>query len=207
MVDKNNQTTEQAILEEAERLFLEKGFAKTSTTEIAKKVGCNQAMIHYYYRTKENLFNVIFENKFKAFFQNIFEVNNLGNLPFEDKLKHMIESHFDMIRENPKLPLLIINELSRLPEQLKTLREKLHSMPEQLFVQLEAELQSEIKDGHIRQVNLMDLIISIVSLNVALFLLLPVAEEVFPLNYIQKQMMIEHRKVEHVNFILNNLRP
>jgi len=150
---------------------------------------------------------VIFENKFKAFFQNIFEVNNLENLPFEDKLKHMIESHFDMIRENPKLPLLIINELSRLPEQLKTLREKLHSMPEQLFVQLETELQSEIKEENIRQVNLMDLIVSMVSLNVALFLLIPVAEEVLSLNDIQKQMMIEHRKVEHVNFILNNLRP
>ena len=150
---------------------------------------------------------MIFENKFKAFFQNIFEVNNLENLPFEDKLKHMIESHFDMIRENPKLPLLIINELSRLPEQLKTLREKLHSMPEQLFVQLETELQSEIKEENIRQVNLMDLIVSMVSLNVALFLLIPVAEEVLSLNDIQKQMMIEHRKVEHVNFILNNLRP
>jgi len=122
-------------------------------------------------------------------------------------LKHMIESHFDMIRENPKLPLLIINELSRLPEQLKTLREKLHSMPEQLFVQLETELQSEIKEENIRQVNLMDLIVSMVSLNVALFLLIPVAEEVLSLNDIQKQMMIEHRKVEHVNFILNNLRP
>jgi len=53
MEEKNNQSTEQAILEVAERLFLDKSFAKTSTTEIAKKVGCNQAMIHYYYRTKK----------------------------------------------------------------------------------------------------------------------------------------------------------
>ena len=57
-------STEQLILKVAERLFLEKGFAMTSTTEIAKEVGCNQALIHYYFRTKDNLFNVIFENKF-----------------------------------------------------------------------------------------------------------------------------------------------
>ena len=69
---KNNQSMESIILETAERLFLEKGFAMTSTTEIAKEVGCNQALVHYYYRTKENLFNVIFEQKFNGFFQGIF---------------------------------------------------------------------------------------------------------------------------------------
>ena len=56
---KNNPTMEIVILETAERLFLEKGFGMTSTTEIAKEIGCNQALIHYYFRTKENLFNII----------------------------------------------------------------------------------------------------------------------------------------------------
>ena len=49
------QNMEQIILEVAEELFLDKGYALTSTTEIAKKAGCNQALIHYYFRTKENL--------------------------------------------------------------------------------------------------------------------------------------------------------
>ena len=48
---------EQAILRAAERLFLDKGFALTSTTEIAREAGCNQALVHYYFRTKENLFS------------------------------------------------------------------------------------------------------------------------------------------------------
>jgi AcrR family transcriptional regulator len=50
---KSEQNMEQAILETAERLFLEKGFAATSTTQIAKAVGCNQALVHYYFRTQE----------------------------------------------------------------------------------------------------------------------------------------------------------
>ncbi|MBP6661652.1 MAG: helix-turn-helix transcriptional regulator, partial [Paludibacter sp.] len=49
---KNESSLEESILETAERLFLEKGFALTSTTEIAKAVGCNQALVHYYFRTK-----------------------------------------------------------------------------------------------------------------------------------------------------------
>jgi len=58
---------EQLIVETAERLFLEKGFAMTSTTEIAKEIGCNQALVHYYFRTKAKLFEAIFEKKIKLF--------------------------------------------------------------------------------------------------------------------------------------------
>jgi len=204
---KDKKTTEQSILEEAEKLFQEKGFALTSTTAIAKKVGCNQALIHYYFRSKENLFNVIFEIKFKTFFQQIFELNKFKDLPFKEKLKHMIESHFDMIRKNPRMPLLIITELSRQPEQLKNLREKLHALPEQLFKQLDAELQAEITAGRVREISLMDLIVTMLSLNISLFLLMPIAGELIPLDETQKQILIEHRRTEHVNLILNNLRP
>ena len=207
MDTKNEQSTEQNILEVAERLFLEKGFAMTSTTEIAKEVGCNQALIHYYYRTKDNLFNTIFEQKFKIFFQDIFEMKNIENLQFLDKLKYIIESHYDMVRSNLQLPLLIINELSRQPEKIQTLKEKLHAIPEQFFAKLDTELQAEITAGRIRSVGLMDLIITTISLNVALFLLMPIAVEIIPMNESQKQMLIEHRRIEHVNLILNSLRP
>ena len=200
-------STEQLILKVAERLFLEKGFAMTSTTEIAKEVGCNQALVHYYFRTKDNLFNVIFENKFKAFFQHIFQFYKLENLPFQEKLKFMIESHFDMIKENPKLPLLILNEMTRQPKQIRILREKLHEIPEQLFGQLNADLETEIAAGRINQVSLMDLIATMISLNVSLFLLMPIAAEAIPLTNVQKEMMYQHRRVEHVNIILNHLKP
>ena len=50
------QNLEIQILQAAEELFLSNGFAGTSTTDIAKRVGCNQALVHYYFRTKENLF-------------------------------------------------------------------------------------------------------------------------------------------------------
>jgi len=201
---KNKKATELSILEEAEKLFQEKGYALTSTTAIAKKVGCNQALIHYYFRSKENLFNVIFEIKFKTFFQQIFELNKFKDLPFKEKMKHMIESHFDMIRKNPRMPLLIITELSRQPEQLKNLREKLHALPEQLFKQLNAELQIEITAGRVREISLMDLIVTMLSLNISLFLLMPIAGELIPLDESQKQIIIEHRRAEHVNLILNN---
>ena len=204
---KSEQSLEQSILEVAERLFLEKGFSMTSTTEIAKDVGCNQALVHYYFRTKDNLFNVIFEQKFKLFFQGVFEMKNMGELRFQDKLKHIIESHYDILRRNPKMPALILNELSRRPDQIIILREKLHLLPEQIYAELNKDLEKEIELGNVRNLSLLDIFISMLSLNIALFIMMPVVENVLQLNEVQKEFMLEHRKSENVEFILKSLRP
>ncbi|HQN93246.1 MAG TPA: TetR/AcrR family transcriptional regulator [Prolixibacteraceae bacterium] len=207
MDEKNDQSTEQAILEAAERLFLEKGFAQTSTTEIAKAVGCNQALVHYYFRTKDNLFNTIFEKKFRSFFQQIFNVNFSEDMPFLDKIRKMVEVHFDLLYENPRIPGLIMNELSRQPDQLKILKDKLHEIPEQLFEQLSKGLQIEIAAGRVRDINPIDLIITVVSINVALFTIFPIASKVINFNEEQLKMMLYHRREENVKVVLGYLRP
>jgi TetR/AcrR family transcriptional regulator len=205
--EKINQPTEQAILEAAEKLFLEKGFEATSTTQIAREVGCNQALIHYYFRTKDNLFNTIFEHKFRFFFQHLFDMGSIKTLSFEDKIRHIIESHFSMIENNPQIPLLIIRELSRQPKHLATLREKLRELPEKLFAALNDELQQEIKAGRIRQISLIDIMISLISLNVSLFIMMPVVENVLQMDEAQKKFLIAHRKKENIDFVLFSLRP
>lgn len=207
MDSKIDKSTEQSILEVAERLFLEKGYALTSTTEIAKAVGCNQALVHYYFRTKENLFNTIFENKFRSLFQQIFNVNYSDDLPFLDKVRKMIEVHFDLLYENPRIPALIMNELSRQPDQLLILKEKLHAIPEQLFEKLSNELQVEIKAGRVRDINAVDLIITVVSMNVALFTIFPIASKVLNFSEEQIKMLLYHRREENVNVVLGYLRP
>jgi len=204
---KESLTMEIQIQEIAEKLFLEKGFASTSTTEIAREVGCNQALIHYYFRTKENLFNVIFEKKFREFFQHIFELENLEQLPFNEKLKHIIESHFDMVRKNPRVPLLIVNEFGRNPEMVAALKEKLKDVVAGLFKTLNEDLETEIAAGRIRQLILIDLIFSVISINISLFLLLPVAAEIMGMDEKQKEFVLNRRREEHVKLILNSLRP
>lgn len=204
---KNEQSMEQAILETAERLFLEKGFASTSTTQIAKAVGCNQALVHYYFRTKDNLFNTIFESKFKLFFQKVFDTTQLENMSFTDKIKHIVETHFDLLAENPKIPILILNELARQPEQIKVLRDKLHTLPEKLFSLMNRELELEIEAGRIKKIQFVDIVVTIVSLNVALFTMLPVASSVIQLTEEQQKFMMAHCRSENVNVVLSYLKP
>jgi TetR/AcrR family transcriptional regulator len=199
-------TFEQAILEAAEKLFLEKGFAMTSTTEIAREAGCNQALVHYYFRTKAKLFDSVFEKKARLFFSVFLQIDESG-LPFEERLKRKIETHFDMLKDNPQLPFLIINELVTNPKRLNFLKDNLHNLPQVVFNKIQMELQLEIEKGNIRPISVFDLAISMVSLNAFMFLARPVFKTFTNLTEEEFNQFIEHRKQENVRMILNSLRP
>jgi TetR/AcrR family transcriptional regulator len=120
----SDQNMEQAILKSATRLFLERGFKATSTTEIAKAAGCNQALVHYYYRTKDRLFEAIFEKKMKFFISSLLQIES-EDLPFLEKLAKRIESHFDAIIEDPQLPQFLFTEINSNPKKAGTIARKI----------------------------------------------------------------------------------
>jgi AcrR family transcriptional regulator len=199
-------TSEQVILEIAETLFLERGFAMTSTTEIARIAGCNQALVHYYFRTKDRLFEAIFEKNanalISAFFQRMEE-----NIPFEEKLRMKIEMHYDFLKANPKLPFLFFNEMNTNPERLGLVKEKSGNLPQSFVSQMEHELKAEIEKGTIRPMTATDLMLTILSLNLVLFLASPVLKAMTGMTEAEFQNLIENRKRENVSVILRSLRP
>ncbi len=197
--------TEHTILEAAEKLFLEKGFALTSTTEIARVAGCNQALVHYYFRTKENLFNSVFEKKARMIANGLFQADRPG-ATFEEKLRLKIEDHFDMLRANPGLPFLIFNELLTNPDRLKKLRDNMLDVPKNVILPFKAELESEIAKGNIRSITVYDLLITIVSLNVLLFLASPILKIIADLDQQEIETLFDHRKQENVIIILQSLK-
>lgn len=196
---------EVVILETAERLFLEKGFASVSTVQIARECGCNQALVHYYYRTKENLFNTIFESKFRLFFDSIQLSQQERSMNFTEKLALIIEKHFDLLLDNQQLPMLIFTELLRKTENIEILKNKLKSVPEKLLGAFNTELQDEIKAGRIRDISIIDLLVSMISLNIALFIAMPILRLVLEMNEQQKTAFLMHRRKVHVDFVLNSI--
>ena len=111
-----NEQLEAKILQTAEELFLEKGFDATSTTDIARKVGCNQALVHYYYRTKENLFFQIFSKKFNLLMSYI-NSGAQGADSLEQVIQRFIDFYFHILSSNRNLPFFMINELIMNPER------------------------------------------------------------------------------------------
>jgi AcrR family transcriptional regulator len=206
MEQKKDHDTERMILDAAERLFLEKGFAMTSTIEIAKEANCNQALVHYYFRSKENLFQSIFEKKIKILVSN-FEENSQKELTFEERVTQTIESHFEMVRANPRLPFLIFNELITNPSRLNSLKEKIIELPKAVLILLQNELRKEVEVGRVHPMEITDLILSIISLNVMLFLTSPIWKTITGMSDEDFEALVEHRKKEHVRIILASLKP
>lgn len=206
MEQTREQSMESIILETAERLFLDKGFALTSTTEIAREAGCNQALVHYYFRTKEQLFIRIFEEKIKIFAGAFFSIDEKPGT-FLEKLKRKIEAHFDIIARNPKIPFLLINEITTNPQRIQALHKSIGDYPTEIIRKMSEELNEAIAQGEVRPITVLDLILTVLSLNVLPQLLRPILEEVMPLPPEEVQKLIARRKEENVKLIINSLRP
>jgi AcrR family transcriptional regulator len=203
---KNETPTEQVILETATRLFLEKGFAMTSTTEIARITGCNQALVHYYFRTKDRLFDAVF-NKVSDIFTGAFLQPMDETLSFEENIRKKVEVQFDIMKANPKLPFLFFNELHTNPARLAVLKTKIGDLPRSLELQMDRALVPEIEKGAIRPMKATDLILTILSLNVVMFLSIPVFRVLTGLSAMEYDTLVENRKRENVTVILKSLRP
>ena len=197
---------EQAILDAAERLFLKKGFKATSTTQIAQEAGCNQALVHYYFRTKERLFEGIFQQKIKFFVGALLDVGE-EDLPFIEKLERRISSHFEAIRTDPRLPLFFLNELSANPDRIDAIRHVVGDLPERAINRLDKELKAEIKKGKIRPVSVRDLLITMVSLNLMAFMGAPMFKLMTGIGDGQYDDFLDQRKKENVRIVLKSLEP
>ncbi len=163
---------EQLILDIAEVVFLEKGYALTTTTEIAKRVGCNQALIHYYFRTKDKLFEKLFEKKFYAFMTSV-SFNRDKNPDFKEIIRGIVHNHLNIISENPKLPFLIISEMTLNPERFRVIAEKIEGVVKGMLTELDRELKKEIAAKRIRNIEAFDLLLNILSLNIFMFVSQP----------------------------------
>ena len=196
---------DQQILTVAERLFLEKGFAMTSTTEIAKEAGCNQALVHYYFRTKARLFDAIFENKFQLFILP-FIAEQPEDTGLEAFLQKLIESHFEILKSNPKTPVLFFNELLTNPARLEHFKTHLAKVQHELLQKIGRAIQSEVHRGRNISVKPLDLLITIFSLNVTLFLITPLLQTGLKLSQDEINTLWDHRKRENVRIILTTIR-
>jgi len=199
-------STEQSILESAEKLFLDKGYAKTSTTAIASLAGCNQALVHYYYRSKENLFRTIFENKAKMFVSSLF-LGDEEQIPFEEKMKKRISTHFEMVKANKKLPVLLFNEIATNTDLAEKLVQNIGHLPLDMVAKIQLELDDEFEKGTICKTDAKTLLFQIFSSNVMTFLSAPLFKLLVQASDEQFEHLLEKRKAENIKFILKSLKP
>lgn len=206
MTEKLELTTEQAIMEAAEELFLENGYAGTSTIAIARKAGCNQALVHYYYRSKENLFGLVFRKKITVFMSFFLQVSN-EDLPFEERLAKRISANFDMLHANERLPVMFFNEVATNGELAKKVLENFSDLPMPVIMRLQAELDEEFAAGRICQTQATDLVFNIFSLNLIAFLTKPLVQMFTQSSDEVMEKILQERKASNIQTIMKSLIP
>lgn len=109
---KKDKSTEQKIKEAAREVFLAKGFSGCSTREIAKVSGMNVALVNYYFRSKSQLFQLIFKAAMEDFTDTMAEVFD-QDLSLPEKMRILIDKEYEFLAKHPELPAFIINETNR----------------------------------------------------------------------------------------------
>ena len=196
---------ERQILLAAEVEFMEKGFDGARTTSIAKAAGVTHAMLHYYFRTKEQLFEKIIKSKMEP--AAIMILSALGNrdLPLEERIKDGISAHFDFLMENPSLPKFILNTVF-LNENLAEIFESMMlKMLRKELDYIQNEIDERVKKKEVRYVNSQQLFISIVSLNVFSFIALPIVKSIYGSDF--NESFFSQRKDENIELIMRRLKP
>ena len=200
------QNTEQKIIEAAHEEFMLKGFAGARTTAIAEKAGVTHAMFHYYFRTKEKIFEKIISQKLEMLASLIKDSIISGDYPLEVKLRHIIDRHIDFIAENPELPGFIVREIFSNRERLTLVRSKIESFAPILVINLQSELDKGFNEGKYRKIDARMLLIDIISLNVFAFMAAPLVNVVLSGFMDDKDTFRELRKKENFDTIMRKIK-
>lgn len=206
MDNQEKQSKEQLILAAAEQEFLTKGYDGARTTSIAQAAGVTHAMLHYYFRTKAQLFERIVDEKFATMSHSMFTILGDPSLPIVERIKGGIAAHFDFIAANPLLPRFVINEIVSRPERYEVLYKRAGSVVSSVYNGLQAEVDSAAERGEIERVDVKMLFISIMSLNIFTFVAYPFMEPIMGELMANREQFLAARKAENIETILRRIK-
>lgn len=192
MAENNITDAEKRIINAARSVFLNKGYFGARMQEIADAAGINKAMLHYYYRSKDKLYDIIVVEAISEGLSKAISILN-DELPFEDKIRGFINTYMDLLTNNQTLPVFIFNELHQNPERVKSLiGEKIKLLPK-VFIQ---QVNAEVKSGRIRQIEPLQLLLNIISLCIFPFIAKPIFGYINDLpDEAFQQFLSERRKI------------
>ena len=118
-------STEEKIKAAASKLFTEKGFDAVRTRDIAEEAGINLALLNYYFRSKEKLFELIMRENFHQFIEQLIPIMGSEELPLEQILTQVSANYIDLLKTNPDLPFFIITEIRKGNRKPAILKERI----------------------------------------------------------------------------------
>lgn len=203
VVMKKNRNTEQKIFDAATELFLEKGVDRTSVREIAAKAGINLALMNYYFRSKENLFDSIFSMLVQKNSEELIRILD-SDLELFEKIRQYVGVYIDMLSENPLLVSFVMSIVHRSRERIteKKVVSSLYSTD-----QFTKQIIEEGKKGTIRRTDPTQLFVDMLSLIAFPFAIKTLVMDKNGFSDEAFQEFIRDRKIRVPEMLIDSLRP
>lgn len=198
--------TEARILRAAEREFMAKGFAGARTQAIAEAAGVNHAMLHYYFRTKELLFERIIAEKFEILGRLIAPSIEDTHSSIFQMLARLINSHLDLISQNPDLPRFILTEIYSNPERLRQVSDNVSEFASKIVSNMQRKIDQAARAGLCRMTDARKLLIDVISLNLMPFMAAPIINAAFNGYMEDMEAFVKQRKQENYDTITRKLK-
>jgi AcrR family transcriptional regulator len=203
--------TEQRILDAANTVFLRRGTAGARMEEIAKEAGVNQALLHYYFRTKDRLAEAVFRHAAQQLLPSVIQI--LGSaLDLETKVERVVQLELDHLSRTPYLPGYILSELHQRPERARQLISAMTGMnPEEarprVFTALRQQIDERVQAGTMAGITPEQFVVNLISLCIFPFAARPMIMGILGLDQAEFARFIEQRRRLLVPFFLRALRP
>lgn len=194
-----NNNLEQKIIEAAQQLFVEKGFVETSMSDIAQTVGINRSVLHYYFRTKDKMFQAVFSNIVASVIPKVQDIL-MQDVPFIKRLELILDEYIKKFIESPYLVKFILGEIQRDVNHLISSAKELQL--DNCFHILYKYLYDEMQEGTLKSVPIPFVFFSFYGLltypflskNLVMALFLDKEEDFAPMLHEWKQYVISSMK-------------
>lgn len=200
-MSETDHNTEQAILEAAKKVFILKGLDGARMQEIADEAGINKALLHYYFRTKEKLFESIFNEVLNKFSSSVVKVL-MSDLPLFDKIERFADTYINLLIKNPYAPNFLVNEINRNPERIVNVLKGKGVNPNLLRKQIKQEIEA----GIIREIKIEDLMANMMSMCIFPFVARNIIISMLEMNEEDYKAFLLQRKIEIPKLLIGYLK-
>jgi len=186
-------STEEKIKNAARMVFHKKGFAATRTRDIAEEAGINLALLNYYFRSKQKLFDIIMLETLQGFAKSLLDIFNDTQTTLDSKIEIFADRHIELLLRNPGIPIFMLSELRSSPE---TLFSKIGAIEMILKSHFIKQFTQEVKDGTITAIHPLHLIMNLLSMTAFPFVAKPLLKgigEVSDKDF--NNLMLERKKL------------
>ena len=172
--------------------------------EIADTAGINKGLLHYYFKTKDALFEAVFKMAFRQVISRIHSILET-DASLDDKIDQIVDTHLGMILKNPSLPNFVISELNKDADRF--IQRNISQREKLIFAKFMALVEREAKEGKIKKIDARQLLMNIISMIIFPVLGRPVMQVVFGTDNEEFGKLLLDRKQHIKQFVKDALKP